>query len=65
VRDDAEAAKTALDEALAREPDQAILWQKLGRLQRGRGFEREAQEAFMQAYRYNPDLPGLPQDLRR
>jgi hypothetical protein len=65
VRDDAEAAKTALDEALAREPDQAILWQKLGRLQRGRGFEREAQEAFMQAYRYDPDLPGLPQDLRR
>ena len=48
---------------LERDATQAILWQKLGRMQRQQGLEEKAVASFLRAYAIDPDLPGLPQDL--
>jgi hypothetical protein len=61
--DDFAAAESALLASLDRDDTQAILWQKLGRLQRQQGQEEKAVASLMRAYAINPDLPGLPQDL--
>lgn len=61
--DDFAAAEAALLASLDRDNTEAILWQKLGRLQRQQGQEEKAVASLMRAYAINPDLPGLPQDL--
>ncbi len=61
--DDYVAAEAALLASLDRDGTQAILWQKLGRLQRQQGREEKAVASLMRAYAIDPDLPGLPQDL--
>jgi len=61
---DTTGAQAALEASISLNPDQAILWQKLGRLHRSEGREEEALGAFRKAYRWDADLPGLSLDLR-
>jgi len=61
--EDVPAAEAALVASLERDATQAILWQKLGRMQRQQGLEEKAVASFLRAYAIDPDLPGLPQDL--
>ncbi|MGB0953218.1 MAG: cytochrome c3 family protein [Planctomycetota bacterium] len=58
-----EKALEAAYESLRRNPDQAALLQAIGRIHAQAGRLQDAQRYLIEAFRHEPDLPGLPEDI--
>jgi len=59
ARQDWQSARTALDKALIRFPDQWQLWALLGASQHALGERRHAIEAFSRSTQLAPDVPAV------
>lgn len=64
-REDHETALKHASESLLRNPGQPALLQAIGRIHAQAGRLEDAQRYLIEAFRHNPDLPGLPDDIAR